>query len=229
MSPGAKRCSDCAQEIGTGGALKGKKRLKFRLCGAPTADGGRCGSLAGLGTDHFGYGRCRKHAGNSRKNRRAATIEEATVQMVALGAPVDIKPHAALMGLLRMTAGHVAHLHERIGTLEDVSSRESQVLITMYDAERDRLARISQACITAGIAERWVRIEETKVEALSVALVRAADAAGFDDAQKRRLGAALRQELAKLPTEGSSEDGIWGRFDGDAIDAKEIINSKEAA
>ncbi|HTX31737.1 MAG TPA: hypothetical protein VMD09_10135 [Solirubrobacteraceae bacterium] len=156
------------------------------------------------------------------------TIEEAKAAMVKLGAPLDIKPHAALLGLLRMTAGHVAYLYSEVGALEDVASPRARVLIDLYSIERDRLQKVAQACVGAGIAERFVRIEEAKVITLGQALSRASEAAGLTDKQRRRLGQALRDELRQLNAEAAndSEGDIWA---ADGFDAGQTINQEVAA
>ena len=188
--------------------MTSEERSKFKLCGARKRDGTPCRAFAGQGTDHRGYGRCAKHRGDTPKHAKEALAERAQVEMVKLGAPLDISPHDALLGLLRMTAGHVAWLHAEIKAIEDLSAEGNRVLIGLYSDERDRLARIAAVCGGVGIAERLVKIEEAKFAVLSEALVRAAEVAGLGEGERRRLGRALRDELSRVEANGTHR--IWG-------------------
>ena len=219
-------CAKHAREAGIKTGPTREQRSKFKLCGARKSDGLKCRLYAGQGTNHVGVGRCKLHGGNTPGANEAAIIEQAKVEMVKLGAPVNVKPIQALIGLLRMTAGHVAFLHTEVGAIEDVSEPESRVLIELYDGERDRLAKVAQACVGAGIAERLVRVEETKITALGQAMKRAAEVAGLDEHQQRKLGAALRMELSQLPTDGSDDEDIWGPSEDGGL---KVIDAKGAA
>lgn len=189
-----------------------EQRDRHELCGARKKSGGTCRLFAGQGTDHPGYGRCRLHGGNTPNGKKNAVALEAKRSMVKMGIPVeDVTAPAALMGLLRATTGHTAWLHAQIGELTDLSDHEAQVLMKLYDTERDRLARIAEACIRAGVAEAHVRVMTAQIEVLGSALQRAAHKAGLSPQQQRALGTALRDELAK------QEDKRSKRVDAGAI------------
>lgn len=225
-------CAEHARERGITTGPTSEERSRFRLCGARKKNGSKCRAYAGQGTSHPGHGRCRKHGGNTPAHNKAALVAKAKAEMVRLGAPVgNIEPHRALAGLLRISGGHVVYLHHAVGAIENLADSESRVLIDLYDTERDRFARIAQACVSAGIAERHVQIEEIKLVALGQALSRAAEKAGLTDTQRRRLGAALRAELSKLNAAQSGTNGvdIFGPPDG--LETEDIIdsNAKEAA
>jgi hypothetical protein len=179
-----------------------EQRDKHALCGAKkkaNRGGGTCRKFAGEGTDHPGIGRCAWHGGRSPTHKKHAIVVEAKRQMVKLGVPIEeITAPAALMGLLRATAGHVAWLHAEVGELRDLSDHEAQVIVRLYDQERDRLARIGEACVRAGVAEAQVRVMESQVAVLGEALQRAAHKAGLDHGQVRALGTALRDELSRV-------------------------------
>ena len=198
-----------------------EERSSHKLCGAKRKDGTVCRAFAGQGTSHKGQGRCKFHGGKSPAHNQAAVLAEAKSRMVKLGTPIqDIEPNRALAGLLRATAGHVAWLHAEITGLEDLGTFESKVLLELYDSERDRCARVATACISAGIAERTVRIEEAKMWTLGQALQAAAERAGLDDDQRRSLGKALRQELAAIadqaedPDDSDDHSDLWATPDG---------------
>ena len=217
----AKYCWTCARKHGNNAAMSPEDRNKFPLCGAKKRmDGTKCRAWAGMGTDHPGIGRCKHHGGGLPNHRKHAVTIEATKRMITLGVPMaDIEPHRALAGLLRATAGHVAWLHSEMAELDDLSTFEAKVIREMYDSERDRLTRISSACIAGGVAERSVRIAERQQEALSTALINAAKTAGLDDRQRRALGAALREELTRSAAshdEIDDDDPLWATPTWDA-------------
>src|SRR4051794_40675187 len=116
-----------------------EQRDKHALCGSKKKNGDICRKFAGEGTEHFGYGRCKYHGGNTPNGKKNAVTIEAKRQMITLGAPIDVQPHDALVGLLRATAGHVGWLSERVANFEELSEHESQVILKLYDTERDRL------------------------------------------------------------------------------------------
>jgi hypothetical protein len=194
-----------------------EQRDKFPLCSAKkkaSRGGGTCRLFAGQGTDHPGVGLCRWHGGNSPNGKKHAATIEAKRAMVKLGVPIEeVTAPAALMGLLRATSGHVAWLHAQVGDIEDLSDHEAQVVVRLYDTERDRLVRIGEACIRAGVAEAEVRVMEAQVGVLGQALKKACGKAGFSADQQRRLGAALRDELAKSESHGARN----GRDDAGSI------------
>jgi hypothetical protein len=194
-----------------------EQRDKFPLCAAkkkPSRGGGTCRLFAGQGTDHPGVGRCKWHGGATKNHKSHAVAVEAKRRMVKLGVPIEeVTAPAALMGLLRATCGHVGWLHAQVGEVQDLSDHEAQVLVRLYDNERDRLVRISEACIRAGVAEAEVRVMQAQVAVLGQALKKACGKAGLSVEQQRRLGAALRDELGKSEARGASN----GRDDAGSI------------
>jgi hypothetical protein len=213
----------CAKHARKQGIVTGptsEERSNFKLCGAKKKDGSRCRAYAGQGTEHFGTGRCKNHMGNTPAANKAAILIQAQADMVKLGVPiVDIDGPRALAGLLRATAGHCSWLQAEIAGLEDLADPEARVLIDLYSSERDRLTRIAQACVSSGIAERYIKIQEAQTLILGRALRRAAEAAGFTERQMERLGKALRTELAAVEVEDA---GVWGQPAGWDVEAHAV-------
>jgi len=137
-----------------------------------------CKQAAGHGTDHVGYGRCKKHGGSTPNGKKAAAKLMAEQMVVGYGLPRDIDPQDALIEELRRTAGHVAYLQKLVADIEDqdlhgqvgttgssegktyLAKSEPNVLVAMYQTERKMLERIAKSCIEAGIEERRVQIAE---------------------------------------------------------------------
>lgn len=155
------------------------KRAPDSKCqGRKTSEDGYCKQPAGHGTDHVGYGRCKKHGGNTSNGKKAAAKLMAENLAHAYGLPRDIDPQEALLEELNRTAGHVGYLEQLVAAIEEedlhgevgtsgssegktyLAKSEPHVLIHMYQTERKMLERIAKSCIEAGIEERKVQIAE---------------------------------------------------------------------
>jgi hypothetical protein len=134
---------------------------------------------------------------------------------VKLGAPIDgLQPKAALLGMLRATAGHVAWLHHEIGGMEDLENREARVLVQLYDNERDRLTRVAKACSEAGVNEAVIRIHEQEAGLYAAAVEAAFVKLGLPDAKRREFHMAIAEALEQsdaLMREAGTEGLFAGR------------------
>lgn len=101
---------------------------------------------------------------------------EAAAAVVTFGLPREIDPQTALLEEVHRTAGHVAYLGQVVAELEhaelkqlDMSEKfeKPAVWVEMYQAERKHLTKVAATCISAGIAERQVRIAETMGQQLA--------------------------------------------------------------
>jgi hypothetical protein len=135
-----------------------------------------------------------------------AAAKEAHARMVTLGAAVDIEPHEALLGVLRLSSGHVAWLREELAGVEDLATPEAQILVRLYGEERDRVGRLAKACLDAGVAERQVQLAERYGSAVAEVL-----RAVFNDpelalsaAQREQLPQVLRRHLGRLEASAAS-------------------------
>lgn len=142
---------------------------------------------------------CRIHGGSSKvaKAKAARVVEERKLAAQAakvLGTPIMVDPVDALLGELHWTAGHVAWLRDRVQEhtgmvvsdiarvtakdgpmgFEETTVREARqtVWYRMYAEERDRLVKISEVAIRAGVEERRVRLAEAQGQIMVVALQR---------------------------------------------------------
>jgi hypothetical protein len=64
--------------------------------------------------------------------------------------------------MLRLSSGHVAFIRDQLAQLDN-AGRETfsgQVLLRTFGDERDRVARIAEAALRAGVQERLVRLAE---------------------------------------------------------------------
>ena len=186
-----------------------RQRDGMKLCGAKKKNGESCRAFAGQGTPHFGIGRCRWHLGNTKQHQLHAVKEEARARMVEFGQSaefgqsIDVDPATALLGVLHLSAGHLNFIKAELSEIEEKTSMEGQILLRLFDEERDRIARISKAALDAGVAERQVRLAEMYGEALAN-LLRAVffdKTLALSAAQRARLPDVLRVHLGQVTTE----------------------------
>jgi hypothetical protein len=106
---------------------------------------------------------------------------------------------AALTGVLRATAGHVAWLALEVQDLEGIKDDKSAILVRLYADERDRLARVAQACIASGIDKKEIELQQKTANQLARAVENAIKSvAGLTAEQRKTFGQVLRLELAQL-------------------------------
>ena len=175
------------------------QRDTHQLCGARKKTGDTCRAFAGQGTSHPGVGRCKYHGGSTPTHVAGAAAQEAQTRMVALGAPVDVEPAEALLGVLRLSSGHVAWLREEVAAQASLATPEAQVVARLYGEERDRVGRLAKACLDAGVAERQVQLAERYGVALAELLRSVfADAdLGLTPTQQALLPTVLRRHLSR--------------------------------
>jgi hypothetical protein len=180
-------------------AMTSEERGTYALCGAKKKNGERCRAFAGQHTDHLGTGRCKYHGGSTPSHKTHAVKVEAEQRMATLGGPINVTPAAALMGMLRSTAGSVSWLDAEVKAQTDLESPEAKSLVRLWSDERDRLTRIAAACLSNGIGKAEVEMAEAQTEALAKAINAAmSHVGGLSHDQKRQFGQALRRELAGL-------------------------------
>jgi hypothetical protein len=145
-----------------------RDNLSTPLCGAKKKNGTTCRAFAGQGTDHPGVGRCKYHGGSTSSHKKAALDLEAARQMVTLGDAIEMEPTQSLLLLHHKACGHVAWAAQRIAgmTDEELASREGEVIMRLYDRERDRLARIAETCVRSGVRAEQLKVEQDKIDTI---------------------------------------------------------------
>lgn len=169
----------------------GDEKDPQKLCGAKSSrnPGRTCQNVAGAGTDHKGYGRCKHHGGATPSGRISAEKQMVQERMLIYGGPIEVAPDVALLQEVHRTAGHVAYLGQVVSDLEKAQlvgpvgsdgmndqgvtyypAYKPSVWIEMYQGERSHLARVCKMALDAGIAERQVRLAERQGEMLAEAV-----------------------------------------------------------
>lgn len=195
-----------------------------RHCGAanhqPELYGRWCSRPKGHQTPHPGIGHCKLHGGNTPAQITAAGRELAGQHVVTFGLPREVDPQQALLEEVHRTAGHVAWLQTKIaGLVEDTELKQRDksdqferpaVWVEMYQEERKHLARVSEAAVRCGIAERQVKLAEAQgaqlaavlrgvLDATFAALLAAGAAAELvTRIQREQVPAIVRQHLLEV-------------------------------
>lgn len=219
-----KRARDCEAHL--------SPALQEFLPGRPASDGKpRCGAvrngnvckhLAGYGTQHPGYGRCKHHGGNTRSHVvRAAKLEAEAMAITVMGLPVDIDPMDALLQCVRISWGEVQYTSLMVAQLkqgeEIVEYREFErgendfgpyrkkkrttdtrlhAWITARQNALDRAAKFSKMALDAGVAERQVKIAEEIGGLIGRTLRGVLDELGLTDEQQERAPEIVQKHLS---------------------------------
>jgi hypothetical protein len=144
-----------------------EQRDRHALCAAKRKDGSTCRQFAGAGTNHKGVGRCRFHLGSTRNHEQHAVRLEAQQRLIEFGESVPVQPTEALLMVLQLSAGHLAWVRSELAALDNKHTFEGQVLMRLWNEERDRVARISKAALDAGVNERQIALAERYGEAIA--------------------------------------------------------------
>ena len=201
-------------------AMTKQQRDKHALCGAKTRSGKQCRKFAGEGTSHVGVGKCKYHGGSMPNHIKHAAKIEAQRRAheffqehgIKFGQSIDIEPTEALLTVLQLSCGHLEFIRVEIAAVEEARrSKETQdftpaferdVLMRMYDDERDRVARIAKMGLDAGVAERQIRMAEkygTQLAQVIQDIFMDAELA-LTPAQRAALPALLRRHLVAAST-----------------------------
>ena len=146
----------------------------------------------------------------------------AALAAVTYGSPVEVDPGQALLEEVHRTAGHVAWLASVVADLDRdavvwgvVEETDKPITdsgggtevkrkavpnawITLYQQERQHLARVSKAAIDAGVSERVVAVYEQIAGSYVTVLERVLDALDLDAGQRARAAEVAQRELRAL-------------------------------
>jgi hypothetical protein len=166
--------------------------------GRSSSGPGRCRHLAGWGTDHPGIGRCRLHGGSTPTHQRSAVKREASQRLAALGSPIAIDPHVALILEVHRTSGHVQFIASQIEGVDDLASHDARVLVEMYQRERSHLVRAAKAAMDAGVLEAEIRLAERQGQLIAQTILGILGALGLTQTQFHEARKLVGRELRAL-------------------------------
>lgn len=183
-----------------------------RTCGTIKSNGEPCKQAAGLGTDHFGWGKCKFHGGTSKALTIAAHRQMATESVRILGLDVKIDPSRALLEELWRTAGHIQWIRDEIEKLGGADSLltltalgyKPRAFMEIYQKERSHLAKVAAMALAAGVAERQVKIAEEQGALVAQAIKAILGDLGLTEEQTAAAPSIVRRHLSAIPTEEAS-------------------------
>lgn len=177
-----------------------------RTCGAKKSKGGLCANPAGYGTDHPGFGKCKRHMGSTPAVATAAYRE----QVASMGTPFQIEPAEAMAREIARGAGHVRWLEMKVAAFElavhdedgeEYMNPSQRAIYSVYCAERKNLVETAALAIKAGLAERTVRLAEAQAEMLALAIDRILGRLQLTDAQLQLVPDVVPMVLREIPME----------------------------
>jgi hypothetical protein len=174
-----------------------EQRSQHLLCGARKKDGELCRKFAGEATPHPGIGHCKYHGGSTPSHIKKAALQEAKERLIEFGQTADIDPASALLMCVRISAGQVQFIKSALEQ-GDASGYDRQVLLSMWDSERDRLVGSAKSAHEAGVAEYQIRMAESYGAQLAHTLRAVFDDLGLDAEQQARLPEVLGAHLINL-------------------------------
>lgn len=163
-----------------------------RRCTATSrTTGKRCGAWAIAGAVV-----CHYHGGAAPQVKAAA---EARV-LIALGGNREIEPAEALLEEVHRAAGAVDFIGQHLAQ-QAPGADDWAAWLRRYNDERDRLARVSAMCLSAGVAERLVELEEAKGRIIAELITAIIDdpTAGLTDDQRQTMRTVAAGHLRALP------------------------------
>jgi hypothetical protein len=171
--------------------------LASTTCGALTRSGRACQLPAGHGTDHVGFGKCRRHAGNTPGGRVYAAKLAALAELPPLGGEVDINPLEALLYTVRR-AYALAGYYRLQAEARDLAGEDVEPYATLERQALGDLNQWAQRSVGAGVAERMVRIAERTGGILAAALEDALSGAELSASERSAVVARFAQALSRL-------------------------------
>ena len=191
-----------------------------KLCGARLMTGDRdtgvtCKQVKGYGTDHPGYGACKRHGGTTPNGKKHAALERARTELARVkggmtfyGRRLQVDPEQALLEEMQRTAGAVRWLEavmaewgefERLtAEMQDTDPRPRDELEQMAEDAVERVMRTIAAHEHGGASTR-VTHQDERTGLPSLIAVHSTDrAVGFTDTEYAAWMKVYREERRHL-------------------------------
>ncbi len=162
----------------------------MKLCGAAKKSGEPCTQEAGKGTDHPGTGRCRWHEG---KPGLISTARK-------LGMPEMVTPTQAITGVLRLAVGNLAYVNAKVLEIEDEDDlfdpKGGGRWVRWQERLMDKVAKYAATAVNMGVQERQIKLAEEQTRLMAQLLEGVMSEVDLTPAQRKRVGPAIRNQLA---------------------------------
>lgn len=185
-------------------------------CNGTTSAGGRCRKQPIKGATV-----CRTHGGSApqvlAKAEQRLLARQALVAAEAFGLPREVDPHSALLEELHRCAGAVQWLGAIVADLDKdevvwgktrhstggpdagiTHEARPNAFVSLWQAERDRLAKVAKTCVDVGIEERRVRLAESAGQQLAAVIRSVLDRLELSDGQRSLALQVVPDELRRL-------------------------------
>lgn len=172
-----------------------------KFCGAKNRKGGTCRRVAGHGTDHLHWGRCKYHGGSSPSGREFAAKERALAEASRLGVEIATDPFEALSQIVGILAGQVAFLQAKVREIDEGEALTGEALhptVRALNSVLEQWRAAAKAAADAGVEQRRVELDEAVVERLAAAVRAALAEVALSDEQAVQLREALTRHLTTL-------------------------------
>lgn len=204
-----------------------------RRCTATSRTGEQCGRWAIVGGTV-----CDLHGGASPSVRRKAALRQAVaewsldqtadpVEVLSRALSVTAYRHAQLVALLQQRGGglddpedwersaatFIGVRADKLGNIEEYVT----ALADLEAKERERMAKLASMAITAGLAERQVRLAEEQGRIIAAAFRMLAERWGVPEEERARflaVSADVLREVAALDVVETPADISWGENGG---------------
>jgi hypothetical protein len=168
---------------------------------------GTCQLPAGWGTDHKGYGKCRKHLGNSPTVAKAALEEHVKAEVTRELARLDIPPVEDPLSELARVCGQVLAWKDTLaGKVNALSSlryeneaggEQLRAEVALWERALDRCERFLTAMARLNIDERLARISDARAEVIITVFTVALERAGIEGELLDTVLTAADEEFAR--------------------------------
>lgn len=166
---------------------------------------GNCRKPAGWGTDHVGFGPCRKHGGSMASHAVHAATEQFTLDVRERIGRLIVTPVDDPLTELARLAGEVVAwkdaIAERVSFLTDIrydgekSGEQIRGEVIVFERALDRCNAVLTSMAKLNIDERMARVTEKQAEFVANALATAMNHMGLDVHQQQEARALVAREL----------------------------------
>jgi hypothetical protein len=168
---------------------------------------GTCQLPAGWGTDHKGYGKCRKHLGNSPTVAKAAHEAHVKAEVTRELARLDIPPVEDPLSELARVCGQVLAWKDamagKVSALtslryeNEAGGEQLRAEVALWERALDRCERFLTAMARLNIDDRLARISEARAELIITVFTAALERAGIEGEQLDLVLTAADEEFAR--------------------------------
>jgi hypothetical protein len=169
-------------------------------CGATRSNGEPCKNPAGYGTTHPGFGKCKRHYGNTPAHQRSGARAMIRAEALRICEERGVDPGSVTPELVMIE--ELARSYAMVNYLESETDVDAAMWPDWQNvmlAERKHQMEVAKVMIAAGIMERHTRLAEGQAQLLGLAIRAILDKLTLTEEQRGRAPTIVREVLAELP------------------------------